>query len=372
MRRLPSIFLAALLASIAGDVRADDDVFACATIRPFVGEHCALPTTHLKPASFPAAMPGAPPDARHRLGTVFFGWNLEGLGATVTEWDIATRRALRQTSLGLNGADVHGTRAGDELHMVVGSTDAYWVVVDVHRLRIRRKIRLAHWGPQGIATDGSRTLISFRDASPQPQAIPNKDRCLVSAFDRDGRELGSWRPEDPVPDSGPDLAVLEGRAYSTTYGGDRRGIVELSPEATPIRHVELSTAPADSELTVHDGRLFVTLGKEFIELSPDLQVLERRTARNDLGLVVGGPNGQRLVGCREILSPSLRMRAEIHSLDWCSASFWVGNVPVVVSMRMEPGVSVLINWIDPAFLTGEPAEGVRTVPPSPRVVPPEP
>ncbi len=365
MRTLFSILVVAALSTIAADGRADEDASVCADEVPKGGEHCAFATSRQKMGSLPAAMPGAPPDARHHLGTVFFAWQLDGLGGAVTEWDIATRRALRQIRLGLFDADLHGARAGDELHLISDGAVPYWIVVDVNQLRVVRKVRLRHKNPMSIATDGSRTLIAFNDGL----VVRNhyfQENWLVSALDRQGRELGSWAREDPVPGfSGPTLAVLDGRAYSLTYGSDRPGMVELSAEAKPIRQVELSATPANTWLTANAGRLFAVVDKDFVELSPDLQVLERRTAQDRYKQATGGPNGQVLAGCVHILSSSLRTLAGLHILQDCRASFWVGNVPVVVSTHLEPSSGVLISWIDPSFLGDEAAERARRVPPFP-------
>jgi len=159
---------------------------------------------------------GRAPDERHPAGTVLVAETRADRQepATVTEWDLATGRELREVPLSA-GADVRMVRAGGVVHAIVWSYESalYYVCLSVADFRVLNVERIGMVGPTGpaaIASDGRVTIVAAEGS------LPNVASGLfVATFDQNGNRIaarGLQACKQPDPTS----------AYCGTASGSMR------------------------------------------------------------------------------------------------------------------------------------------------------
>ena len=110
---------------------------------------------------------GAPPSRAHPRGTVLVAWSLQQRGPTLTEWDLAQQRVVRQVSLGWDEANVRVVRAGKVLHILVAHGDGFvgYARVDAETLRISCRAELGRGTNLDIAADDTTAAAAWVDLS---------------------------------------------------------------------------------------------------------------------------------------------------------------------------------------------------------------
>lgn len=169
---------------------------------------------------------GRAPDERHPAGTVLVAETRADRQepATVTEWDLAAGREVREVPLSA-GTDVRMVRAGDVVHAIVWSyaSALYYVCLSVADFRVLNVERIGMVGPAGpaaIATDGSVTIVAAEGS------LPNvAEGFFVATFAQSGhpiavRVLQACKPDPtsaycgtPSASMRDDAVVASGRPY---------------------------------------------------------------------------------------------------------------------------------------------------------------
>lgn len=141
---------------------------------------------------------------------------------TITEYDLASGREVREVSLPITGPDLRMARAGDMVHVFAWSDggDLRYAALSLPELRVVRVERLAtgDWtGLSAVATDGRSTVVATTGTFPKLG-----EGFVLVAFDQRGRRIGTRRIDVCTPpmsggacpsDLQDNVVVVGGRPY---------------------------------------------------------------------------------------------------------------------------------------------------------------
>jgi hypothetical protein len=306
------------------------------------------------------AVPGRSPDATYPRGTIFIGWSPERQGAALAEWDVEHARLLRQRSFGWQGGDVKVARSGNRVAVVANTLARARVklaVVDANDWRLLASNDLGVSTFAAVAMSGSLVAV-WHDAAPYP-LVARLNLLQVDLLDLAGHVLGTlsvpWTGALEWP--GPWVAVIGDRAYVVVPGTPTGAIAMVGPDGGILKRFALTTEMA--ALSAHDGRLEVGAGPVLEELSPELEIIDRRRSKVDVLQPVLGPDG-RIVGCGRVLSAALTVQAVLrgHATRWCHDALWSGGTAVMIGSAEVPSSWAWVSWFDPG-------EAGRTAPAEP-------
>ncbi len=242
-----------------------------------------------------AFTPGMPPSAAHPEGTVLVVLDEDDGAYHVTEWDLATRTALHDTTVEPGGADLmifsHGPSVGvmasmfnDELHLLQ-LTDSLQLVAS-HRLGT-----VSVTGPNALAGDGELTVVLAHGTPDDHGGNKDPSGLFAMSFDAAGNRVAMRILERRVPGGFEpsammirNLAVIGGHAYVALLDDEqeRLRIVKLSRDLRTEKQTPISLPPSflneGSQLLDVDRHLVLdTQGQpDWLEVSLDLsQVIHR-------------------------------------------------------------------------------------------------
>ncbi len=97
-------------------------------------------------------------------------------------------------------------------------------------------------------------------------------------------------------------------------------------------------------VAVKNDRLLVALGREVLEISPQLVVLARH-AVGTYGPLAVAQDGRVLTGSGEVLSNDFSLVGRLMGSEaWEHAMLWVGPTPLVVGTEAEVVSGARIRW----------------------------
>jgi hypothetical protein len=184
-----------------------------------------LPGVHVVPlprsrpgddmGNFPRAdmVEGRAPDERHPAGTVLVAETRSDRRepTSITEWDLATGRELREVPLWA-GNEVRMVRAGDVLHAIVWvfERDVYYVCLQLSDFRVLNVERIGTLQADEaatIATDGRVTVVVAHGSLPNAAAS-----FLLATFAPDGHRVAA-RSVQPSTSMQDNAVVVNGHPY---------------------------------------------------------------------------------------------------------------------------------------------------------------
>lgn len=316
-------------------------------------EHQAILFGTLTAGSSLGAVAGEPPTPSHPRGTLLIAWSLQGLGATLTEWDLARARIVRQVSLDGPEGSLSLARVGSWLDVAVAGFTPQgrrvsWALVDAISLRLVRKVELGVGADADVASDGALAAVVWNASGPARGA--EVDAWSVAILDIDGRILGLWRAST-MRSSGARarVAVLDGRAYVAVPGQGPCSIVALAPNGTVSRQVALASATCGS-LAVFNARLLVGADRHVEVFSPELDRIAREPSESSMAFFSVAADGRALTCDGEVLSNEFRGGPRLRGLAWgsCLAALWSGDTPVAILTSSRAGETAWVDWLEPA------------------------
>ncbi|MBX3187017.1 MAG: hypothetical protein KF819_08385 [Labilithrix sp.] len=311
-------------------------------------------------SSFVDVAPGKAPDADHPAGTVYVAAvlaNRERGEATLFEWDVARAGAVDPEGALLysesdkqdNGksAEVRIATTRDKVFMAVTlEIGGRFTVLGSSPLRdVHGHPHAAYLPPArniSLETDGRWLAVAYErtDYTPPDAELP---RGGVALYDAATMKRVAAVPLRAARESQVRYDVLEmmnGRLFAAEANNEVVRVIELAmPSLTIVRKVEVKIPTASNsshrvQLTSGRGHLEVLCRDVLVELTPDLEIVEKRTFHTDE--VAFGPAGERLTpvgleapGVRGDFVPDARASAS------CTPS-WAGAYPLLAcSVDME-------------------------------------
>lgn len=324
------------------------------------GEHQAILFGTLTVGSSLGAVAGEPPTPNHPRGTLLIAWSLQGLGATLTEWDLARSRIVRQASLGDAEGSLSLARAGSWLHVAVESITprgrrVSWALIDDSTLRLVRRVDLGAGANADVASDGTLAAVVWNASGPDA----GTDAWTVTILDIDGRVLGGWHTV--VPHSSPArlrprarVAVLDGRTYVTLPGGPPCSVVALAPNGSVSRQISVASGTCGGSLVAFDGHLLVGADRKVEVFSPELDWIAGRPCESSMALFSVAAAGRAVTCDGEVLSSAFGVDARLRGLAWgsCLAALWSADSPVAILTSPKAGDVAWVDWLDPGAARG--------------------
>jgi hypothetical protein len=300
------------------------------------------------PGSMPmncfSGAPGQLPSAAHTRGTVFLARPLDGKGVTLTEWDLALAKVVREAKFGWPETGVQVVRAGDTLHLAVASPRVRYAAVNVETLRIAHQVDLGVGDAPILASDGALSVVSWFQ-------LPN---WYAATLDADGRILGRFHRALTPQMGGPralQLVVLNGHAYVLVGRGDVTHLLKLSPALAVEKDVVHATND-EASLAIVSGHLVVGTNDGFDELSADLDVIghHRHWSGGDTPLFAADAAGRIVTNYGDVFlnpaQPPVATFPVAYSADDPMPPLWVGNVPVLLHAYSPTRTVGYIEWMD--------------------------
>lgn len=315
-------------------------------------EHQAILVGTLTAGSSLGAVAGEPPSPSHPRGTLLIAWSLQGLGATLTEWDLARARIVRQASLDGAEGSVSVARVGSWLDVAVeGLTPqgrrVSWALVDPSTLRVVRKVDLGIGASADVASDGALAVVVWNASSSVRGS--EGDSWSAAVLDVDGRVLGLWRAST-THSSGARarVAVLDGRAFVAVPGQAPCLLVALAPDGSVSRQVSLASGACGS-LVVHDAHLLVGADRHVEVFSSELDRIARQSSDGSMAFFSIAADGRALTCDGEVLSRAFGAGSRLRGLAWgsCLTVLWSGDTPVAILTSSKGGEAAWVDWLEP-------------------------
>lgn len=319
------------------------------------GEHQAILFGTLTVGSSLGAVAGEPPTPNHPRGTVLIAWSLQGLGATLTEWDLARSRIVRQASLGDAEGSLGLARAGSWLDVAIESITSQgrrvsWALVDQNTLRLVRRVDLGAGSNADVASDGTLAAVVWNASGPEA----GSDAWTVAILDLDGRVLGRWHttaPHSSAARAAPRgrVAVLDGRTFVTLPGEPPCSVVALTPNGSVSRQISIASGTCGGSLVVHDGHLLVGADRNVDVFSPELDWMAGRPSESSMALFSIAAGGRAVTCDGEVLSSAFGVDARLRGLAWgsCLAALWAADSPVAILTSPKAGDVAWVDWLEP-------------------------
>jgi hypothetical protein len=294
------------------------------------------------------AAPGEPPSPAHPRGTVLVAASLARCGPAVYEWDVARSRVTRAACLGGGQADVRVARRGGVLLVLTVGPDVVLRPIDIASFQVTGRTRLGEFASSGIAADDGLTAVLSG-----PPLGSYADTFTVTTLDAAGHVLA--RVTSPgKKDWGPDprVVVLAHRAFLVLDADGPRDprprLVAIDATAHVVGSLALDATTASTPpIAAKNDRLLVALGREVLEVSPQLAVLARHPVGTHGPLAVA-QDGRVLTGSGEVLSNDFSPVGQLSGTEaWEHAVLWVGSTPVVVGTEAEVVSGARIHWWEP-------------------------
>jgi hypothetical protein len=248
------------------------------------------PADGTPPAVSLAFTPGEPPSAAHPEGTVYVVLLGDDDAYHVTQWDLATRVALHQTTIDPRGANLAILFAGPAVRIMSAMyngdltflqlTDSLKLVATHHLGQVSVR------GPKAFAGDETLTVI-LADGTPDDTGS-NRDPSglFAMSFDAAGTRVAK---RILVPKGrqaammGRNLAVVQGHVYVVLVdASDQLRAVQLTRELRTEREKPIAVPAAYANVESHllnvDGHLVLDVPDQpdWLELSLDLSTVTHR------------------------------------------------------------------------------------------------
>ncbi len=243
-----------------------------------------------------AMAPGRTPDAIHPAGTVLVARTGPGAedSMAITEWDLASHKALRSIALPLppEDTDVTMVREGDRLHMMVWrpAGERFYVQVrtDLVVESLERVGRATRHGSGSIASDGALTIIADEMA---PDGHKEAARPAVASFDRAGHRIAVRYLPDDVLLSGESAAVVGGKAFVLVAPSEpsvdrdvHSRILELKPDLDVARSIAVPSPPESDDLAgLYYPWLFASADHLVVTYEAPMKLVELDITGKELG-----------------------------------------------------------------------------------------
>jgi hypothetical protein len=305
------------------------------------GEHQAGVPDVMPSLGF-AAVAGQLPGAAHPVGTIVLARPLVRKGVTLTEWDLALRKVIREVRLGWPEDEVTVARSGDTLYVAAGNPHVRFASVNATTLSVDHQVDLGVGGYARIATDGALTVASWHRGRTWTIAALDATLQIVA---QTSRKMPTAYGPMPMQ-----LAILNGHAYAIVGQNAESHVLKLSSSLVVEKDVQHRTQ-AGTCLEVVSGRLLLGTSDGFEVLSADLDVVEQsRNATESVPYFAADKSGRIIRSTGEFflnsaLPPAARYPAD-HSVDVPMPPLWVGDIPVMVTTSDVMPVGVGIAWID--------------------------
>jgi hypothetical protein len=323
---------------------------AASSVRPCAAGETVAHGAHW--TELPGSMPmncfagalGQLPSASHPRGTVILARPLDGKGVTLTEWDLALAKVVREVRFGWPETGIAVARTGDTLHLAVASPRVRYADVNAVTLRMNHQVDLGVGDAPVLASDGTMAVVSWFQ-------LPN---WYAATVDAGGRIIGRLRRTLTPQVGGPralQLVVLNGHAYALVGRGDVTHLLKLSPSLAVEKDVVHPTNE-EASLVSASGHLVLGTNDGFDELSTDLDVLGhyRHWSGGDTPLFAADPGGRLVTNYGDVfLSPAQPPVATFpvaYSADDPMPPLWVGDVPVLLHAYSPTRTVGYIEWID--------------------------
>ncbi len=239
--------------------------------------------------------PGRPPSAAHPDGTVLVVMHGDDDAYHVTEWDLATRTALHDTTVEPGGAEleiflhapsvsVMANMYNDELHLLQ-LTDSLQLVAS------HRHGTVSVTGPNALAGDGELTAVLAHGTPDDKGGNRDPSGLFAMTFDAAGNRLAKRILELRVPDGFEpsarmtgNLAVIGGHVYVALMD-DKQELLRVDKLTRDLRTEREMPIPLPasfsniwSQLQDVDGRLVLDNPDQpdLLELSLDLSKVTHR------------------------------------------------------------------------------------------------
>jgi|HubBroStandDraft_6_1064221.scaffolds.fasta_scaffold12466_3 hypothetical protein len=305
------------------------------------GEHLAAIPDVMPSLGF-AAVAGQLPGPEHPAGTIVLARPLVGKGVTLTEWDLALKKVLREVRLGWTEDNVTIARSGDTLYLAADHPHVRFARVSAATLRVAYQVDFGTGTDARVATDGTLTVASWRKGRIWTIATLDANQRTLA---RMSRAVPSEYGPTPVR-----LAVLNGHAYAIVGTNFESHVLKMSSSLVVEKDIPHFTQ-AGTCLEVVSGHLLLGTSDGFEVLSADLDVLERsRNATESLPLFAADASGRVMRATGEFFvnsaqPPAARYPVD-HSVDIPMPPLWVGDVPVLVTTSEMVPLGIWVAWID--------------------------
>jgi hypothetical protein len=331
--------LALLLLSIGLLIRAS----SVAASSPDPGHVTNLPP--LSAGTLMDAAPGEAPSQAHPHGTVLVAASLARCGPAIYEWDVAGARVMREACLGGRQANVRVVRRGGALLVLTVGPDVVLRQIDVASFRVTGRTRLGEYASSGIAEgDGFTVVLS----GPSPGSYA--DTFTVTTLDAAGHALARvTSPGKNEWGAEPRVEVLAHRAFFVLDADGSREprprLVAVDATAHVVGTLALDGATAGTpSIAVKNDRLLVALGREVLEVSPQLAVLARHPL-GTYGSLAVAQDGRVLTGSGQLFSNDFSPVGQLLGREaWEHAVLWVGPIAVVLGTDAEVVSGARIHW----------------------------
>jgi hypothetical protein len=289
-----------------------------------------------------AAVAGKLPGAGHPLGTLILGRPLVGKGVTLTEWDLALKKVVREVRLGWPEDNVTVKRSGDLLYLAAGNPHARFAVANAATLSVVHQVDFGAGEDAQVASDGVLTVASWHRARTWTMVALDANARIVARIDRAmPSEFGSY----PMH-----LAVLSGHAYAILGQEAESHVLKLSSSLAVEKEIQHYTEGATSFELVSDHLVLGTFSG-FDVLSADLDNLGKsRNADENIPLFAADPTGRIIRASGEFYLRSDQPPAALYpadvSVDAPMPPLWVGDIPVLMMGCLGVPVGIWVGWID--------------------------
>ncbi len=336
-------FLISTLALLLVNISVLLHASSVAASAPDAGHVASLPP--LSAGTLLDAAPGEPPSPSHPRGTVLIAASLARCGPAVYEWDVARSRVMREACLGGGQSNMRVVRRGGMLQVLTVGPDVVLRQFDLASFQVTGRTRLGEYASSGMAADDGLTAVLSG-----PALGSYTDTFTVTTLDAAGHVLArvtspgkkDWGP-------GPSVVVLAQRAFfvldANGSGDSRPRLIAVDAAAHVVGSLALDATTASTpSIAVKNDRLLVALGREGLEISPQLEVLAHHATRM-YGTLAVAQDGRVLTGSGDVFSNDLSLVGHLMGSEaWQHAVLWVGPTPVIVGTEAEVVSGARIHW----------------------------